>query len=305
MGGPRILIRDVEQKETPFCDLDHVLLSAASAPWADILKIEHHRLGPGEISSSAPQDFLIVERINSPDEIAYRLAGERWHKRIVSPGDLDLVSAGAEISVRWKQPAEVLVLALNPAFVSATIAKAAGKEHLEFRNSQGLKDTQIQHIVSALCTELAQGYPSGRLFGESLATALVIRIASQYAVFGVEGLECRGGLPAARLHRVIDYIHQHLLEDTSLSQLARVADLSPHHFATLFKESVGVSPHRYVMLQKIEAAKRLLVGNRHSLAEIAHQAGFPSQAHFSTIFRKLTGISPGAYRIHLRVQARD
>ena len=78
------------------------------------------------------------------------------------------------------------MVALNPAFVSATIAKAADKDHVEFRNPQGFKDAQIQNIVSALRTELSQGCPTGRMFGESLATALVIRIASQYSVFGVE-----------------------------------------------------------------------------------------------------------------------
>jgi len=296
MSEARILIRDVAQKQAPFCDLNQVLLSTASAPWADILKIEHHRVGPGEIASSAPQDFLIVERLNAGDEIEYRIAGERWKSRVISPGELDLVSAGTEISVRWTRPAEVLVLALNPAFVSATVAKTAAKHHIEFSNPQGFNDAQLQHIVSALRTELGQGCPSGRMFGESLATALVLRIATQYSVFGTEILPYRGGLPPARLHRVIDYIHAHLLDDTSLSQLAVLADLSPHHFATLFKKTVGLSPHRYVTLQKIEAGKRLLTAARPSLAEIAHRVGFRSQAHFSTAFRQMTGTSPGAYR---------
>ena len=70
MGPERILIKDVAEKGGPICDLDRVLLATASAPWADILKIEHHRVGPGEIASSAPQDFLIVERVNCRDEIS-------------------------------------------------------------------------------------------------------------------------------------------------------------------------------------------------------------------------------------------
>ena len=302
MKQARILIRDVAQKEAPFCELDRVLLSTASAPWADILKIEQHRVGPGEIASSAPEDFLIVERLNVRDEISYRIAGERWKKRIICPGEFDLVSAGTEISLRWTQPAEVLVVAVNPAFISMTLAKAAAKHHLEFSNPQGFSDAQIQHIVSALRSELAQGCPSGRMFGESLATALVVRLAQQYSVFETEVAEYRGGLPRARLNRVIEYVHAHLLDDTSLSQLAAVADLSPHHFAMLFKKAVGLSPHRYVTMQKIETAKRLLVAHRDSLAEIAHQVGFPSQAHFSTAFRRMTGISPQAYRKHFGVR---
>jgi AraC family transcriptional regulator len=291
MSEARILIRDVAQKEAPFCNLNQVLLSTASAPWADILKIEHHRVGPGEIASSTPQDFLIVERINARDEIEYRIAGERWKTRVISPGDLDLVSAGTEISVRWTRPAEVLLVALNPAFVSATVAK----DHIELRNPEGFNDPQIQHIISALRTELAQGCPSGRMFGETLAAALVLRVATQYSLCKEEVLEYGGGLPPVRLQRVIDYIHTHLLEDTSLNRLAVLADLSPHHFATVFRKTLGVAPHRYVMLQRIEAAKPLLGAHR-SLAEIAHQVGFRSQAHFSTVFRQMTGTSPGAYR---------
>lgn len=296
MGEARILIADEAQKPAPFCNLNQVLLSTASAPWADILKIEHQLVGPGEITSSAPHDFLIVEHLNARDEIEYRIAGERWKSRVISRGELDLVSSGTEISVRWTRPAEVLVLALNPAFVSATLARTAAKNHIEFRNSQGFHDAQMQHIVLALRIELAQGCPCGRMFGESLATALVLRMATQYSVFPTEIPQYRGGLPPARLNRVIDYIHAHLLDDTSLSQLAVLADLSPHHFATLFRKTVGVSPHRYVTLQRIEAAKRLLTAERPSLAEIAHCVGFRSQAHFSTAFRQVTGTSPGTYR---------
>jgi AraC family transcriptional regulator len=291
MSEARILIRDVAQKEASFCGLNQVLLSTASAPWADILKIEHYRVGPGEIASSTPQDFLIVERINARDEIEYRIAGERWKTRVIGSGELHLVSAGTEISVRWTRPAEVLVVALNPAFVSATV----GKDHIEFRNLEGFNDAQIQHIVSALRTELAQGCPSGRMFGETLAAALVVRMATQYSVCKAEVLEYCWRLPPARLQRVMDYIHAHLLEDTTLNRLAVLADLSPHHFATVFRKTVGVAPHRYVMLQRIEAAKPLLAADR-SLAEIAHQVGFRSQAHFSTAFRQMTGTSPGAYR---------
>jgi AraC family transcriptional regulator len=297
MRRARILIR-----EAPLCELDRVLLSTACAPLADILKIEQHRVGPGEIASSAPEDFLIVERLNARDEISYRIAGEKWKKRTICPGEFSLVSAGTKISLRWTQPAEVLVVAVNPAFISMTLAKAAAKQHHEFRNPQGFRDTQIQHIVSALRSELAQGCPSGRMFGESLATALVVRLAQQYSVFEIEVAEYRGGLPWARLNRVMEYVHAHLLDDTSLSQLAAVVDLSPHHFSMLSKKAVGLAPHRYVMLQKIQTAKRLLVAHRDSLAEIAHQVGFSSQAHFSTAFRQMTRISPQVYGRHFGVR---
>jgi AraC family transcriptional regulator len=72
---------------------------------------------------------------------------------------------------------------------------------------------------------LAQGCPSGRMFGETLAAALVLRLATQYSVCKAEVVQYRRRLPQARLQRAIDYIHAHLLEDTSLNQL-RCSDRS-------------------------------------------------------------------------------
>jgi len=88
----------------------------------------------------------------------------------------------------------------------------------------------------------------------------------------------------------------HIGADTSLETLAELAQLSPHHFATVFKASIGLPPHQYILRQRIAKAKELLADNRMSLAEISYVLGFPSQAHFTTMFGKLVGVTPGAYR---------
>ena len=95
---------------------------------------------------------------------------------------------------------------------------------------------------------------------------------------------------------MLDYIEAHLGEDTSLRQLAELARLSPDHFATLFRQSIGLPPHRYVLERRIARAKELLAGDQLSFAEIGYALGYTSQPHFITMFRKLTGITPGGYR---------
>ena len=94
----------------------------------------------------------------------------------------------------------------------------------------------------------------------------------------------------------LDYIEAHLGEDTSLRQLAELVRLSPDHFAALFRQSIGLPPHRYVLERRIVRAKELLAGDRLTLAEIGYALGYTSQPHFITMFRKLTGMTPGAYR---------
>ena len=105
-----------------------------------------------------------------------------------------------------------------------------------------------------------------------------------------------GGLPPARLRKVLAYIEAHLAEDLKLDELARVAAMSKYHFSRLFKDAVGVPPYRYVVQQRVEAARDLLLRTDLPVAQIALRTGFCSQSHLSTSFREHTGITPLAVR---------
>jgi AraC family transcriptional regulator len=94
------------------------------------------------------------------------------------------------------------------------------------------------------------------------------------------------------LRRVLEYIEAHLEQDLLLRDLAKVADLSPYHFARTFKRSVGSSPHRYVLRRRIERAKYHLAAGELSLAAVALACGFGSQSHFTAHFRAATGLTP-------------
>jgi AraC family transcriptional regulator len=300
MNSARITISDADGRERPFCDADQVVLSAASAPWADIVKVERHLIPGGEISASAPKDFLVAQRLTAPEDIEHRVAGERWKRTLIGPGDLNVVAAGTEFSMRWKDPTEILTVTVDSAFVRNIATHVCGSDRIDVPHRCGLRDLQLHHIVAAFEAEIAEGCPGGSLFGESLATTLVIHLAKRYSVFqGALASGYRSGFPRARLRTVMDYIQTHLLDDTSLRELALVADLSPHHFAALFKASTGLPPHQYVLQQRVEVAKRLLSDHRYSLAEVAQEAGFPTQAHFTATFRRMTGTSPGKYRAGL------
>jgi AraC family transcriptional regulator len=75
-----------------------------------------------------------------------------------------------------------------------------------------------------------------------------------------------------------------------------VAGMSQYYFASLFKQSMGVTPWQYVMQQRLERAKELLTQRDRSIVEIALQCGFKSQSHFTQQFRKFTGVTPKRYQ---------
>src|SRR3546814_11737128 len=99
----------------------------------------------------------------------------------------------------------------------------------------------------------------------------------------------RGGLGAARLHRVIDYIEAHLSDDLSVRELATIAGLSAHHFGLAFRHSTGHPQHRSGILRRIDRAKALLITSQVSVQQTAHAPGSSSNDHLHTHLRVLGG----------------
>lgn len=108
------------------------------------------------------------------------------------------------------------------------------------------------------------------------------------------GLTVRGGLAGWQRKRVVEFIEEHLSEKIGLSTLSALAQLSPYHFARVFKQALGIPPHRYHMNRRVERAKALLVDR--SVTEVALAVGYAQTSSFSSSFRRATGMSPSKFR---------
>jgi AraC family transcriptional regulator len=113
-----------------------------------------------------------------------------------------------------------------------------------------------------------------------------------------------GGLPGAKVRRVTEYIRGNLHRTLRLAELGALVHMSPYHFARLFKLSLGVPPHRFVVRRRIDEAAALLVSPELSIAAISRTVGFRTTSHFTTTFRRLTGLTPSAYRTGRRTGGR-
>jgi AraC family transcriptional regulator len=106
-----------------------------------------------------------------------------------------------------------------------------------------------------------------------------------------------GGLSLRHLRRVCDFMADHLAEDIGLDDLAELTGLTTKHFARAFKQSTGLPPHRFLIVQRIEAAKRRLTDGKISLADVALACGFADQSHFTATFRRIVGVPPAIWRL--------
>ena len=112
----------------------------------------------------------------------------------------------------------------------------------------------------------------------------------------------RGGLAPARANRVCRYIDSHLQENIALEVLAEIAQLSVHHFARAFRQSLGIPPHNYIVQRRVEHAQQLLRNTDLPLSEIAIVAGFTDQSHLARHFRTITGVSPSLTRHQFKTE---
>jgi AraC family transcriptional regulator len=95
---------------------------------------------------------------------------------------------------------------------------------------------------------------------------------------------------------VLDYVEANLSQELTLSDLAKIAGLSLHHFARMFKQTLGVAPYRYVLQRRVERAKLMLRTARASLVDISLSAGFYSQSHFTSTFGRMVGATPTEFQ---------
>src|SRR6202000_3246836 len=126
----------------------------------------------------------------------------------------------------------------------------------------------------AIAREAAQGGAGSRLLVDSLSCQLAVHILRRHAHVLFREVDTGEGPPCRQEHTVRDYVDAHLGENISLNDLAAAVALSRFHFARMFRQSVGTSPHEYVLQQRLEQARTMLSRTNASLLEIAACCGF-------------------------------
>lgn len=94
----------------------------------------------------------------------------------------------------------------------------------------------------------------------------------------------------------VDYMQAHYAENVTLEQLARLVHVSKYHFLRLFKEEMQTTPHRYLLMLRVNEAKKCLRTTKENLTSICLQTGFADEGHFCRTFKSMTGQTPHQYR---------
>ncbi|MGC2163963.1 MAG: AraC family transcriptional regulator [Silvibacterium sp.] len=272
----------------------------AQRPAPQVMQVLIHTDEPGVLVLPARPNTLIAIHMGRPVHLACKRAGSS-HSGTAIHGDVDIIPSGTPAIWENKEKDTALICSLPPALLqTAAEGLDLDPSRVEIRNRFQMRDTQIEHIGWALKAEMDRGYPSGRLYMDSLAMALAARLLQGHSSLAREPEVPRGSMQGHRLKRVLAFIEEHLSDDLSLDMIAAAAGVSAPHCKVLFRRALGVPVHQYVIGRRIERAATLLREGQLPISQIALDSGFAHQSHLARHMRRVLGVSPRELRNTLR-----
>jgi AraC family transcriptional regulator len=270
------------------------MLASYEAEWNNI-NLEYFRQPSGESPNLCFDHYVIGIEMNQGCQVDFQIDGIAKgcvQRRTTFYGAMTLVPAHHCNWASWDRQMEGLIINLKTDLLARNAAELLAVDRVELLPYFQICDPLILQIALTLKADLKSSKPGGRLYAETMSTALAVHLVRQYSSHERKSVRYLGGLSPTQLKLVINYINDYLDRDLGLEELAAIAQLSTYHFCRSFKQSTGFSPHQYLIRQRVERAKLLLKDGKMEIRDVAIACGFTHQSHLNRHFKRLTGVTP-------------
>jgi AraC family transcriptional regulator len=264
-----------------------------SSPKAVVARWRH---SGGDFDIAASDIVSVVVNLQDGVPIRHKTGGWAPHAHVAAVGSVTVTPAHQRTQISVRGQADVLQLFLRESFLEAAL-----ETPFDCLPLFGSHDSELQAAAIQLFVAATRGEPDDSLLLESGIHRIAARLLDRTSHGPTQ--PTRGGLARAAHRRVNDMITA-ALDDKSvasptLDQLADAACLSVNHFIRAFHQQTGLTPHRHVVLRRLERGITLLKKPGKSVAEVADGVGFATPAHFVATFRRTMGVTPGAFQTAL------
>ena len=263
----------------------------------ELLSLEFFEAEPGEMPHEVfEQHHILINLKEEPHRV------ENWrdkeHREFVyHKNEIVVTPAGIRSGWRWHAKSKVIVITLEPdkleKFAQRELGILLGEKQL--KDIPIFVDEDITEAATMLMNALKSEVGSDVMF-ESFARVFLTKLIHKYGAEPEADFDFNKSFTSRHYKRVLDYVKKNFGHEIPIDHLATEAGLSNAHFSRLFKQTIGSTPHQFVMSYRVERAKELLMELDFPMIDIAIRCGFSDQAHFSRVFKQFIGQTPKAFR---------
>ncbi|MCC5643628.1 AraC family transcriptional regulator [Nostoc sp. CHAB 5824] len=266
------------------------MLSSSKIIWSG-MSLEQHCLPPGETPEYSLEQFAITINLGQSFRVE-RTLDRHLKTGLMFTGAVGLCPMYTSQAIRWDRDANILLLNLQHELLTRNAVELLDTDQYEMLPHLITQDPLVHQIGLGLKAQLQTNSSESRLYAESAATFLAVHLLQNYSTRKSSIQEYVAGLPQQQLKKAVDYIQDNLTQEISLDAIANYLGISRYYFCRLFKQSTGLSLHQYLIQQRVERAKQLLLQGKMSIADIAQACGFSHQSHLHRHFKRSTGVTP-------------
>ena len=262
----------------------------------NLLTLEFFEAEPAEMAHEIFEQHHILINLREEPHRVQNWRDDKHRDFIYRKNEIVVTPSGVRSGWKWHAKSKVIVITLEPEKLEWFAQKELGilLSEKQLKDIPQFIDEDITQAAVMLMDALKSNMGSDVMF-ESFARIFLVKLIQKYGLKREDAISFNKRFTSKHYKRVLDYVTANFGSEISIENMAAEAGLSVSHFSRLFKQTIGESPHQFVMHYRIDRSKDMLKDTDRTKIDIALSCGFADQAHFTRVFKRFEGMTPKQY----------